>query len=178
MQVLDTVQKRSQTKFLIVIPEKCAGCRICEQICSLTKEGEFNPLNSRIHIVKREWNREWVGVRRQVVCQQCDPPICRSVCPNSAISRDPKTGAMIIDDKKCTKCTLCVKACPFGAIRLHTKKEKIIVCDLCGGHPTCVEWCPEEALKYTSLNLAERRENLDKLLALTESKPIKVVRRK
>jgi carbon-monoxide dehydrogenase iron sulfur subunit len=161
-------------KFLVVIPERCAGCRICEQICSLTKESEFNPTNSRIHIVKKEW----MGIRHQVVCQQCDPPICRSVCPNAAISRDPKTGAMIIDDEKCTRCSLCVKACPFGAIRLDTKKEKVLVCDLCGGHPICVEWCPEDALKYTSLNLVERRENLDKLLGLTEITPVKVVRRK
>jgi carbon-monoxide dehydrogenase iron sulfur subunit len=174
MQVLDTVRKRKQTKFLVVIPEKCAGCRICEQICSLTKDRCFDPINSRIHIVKREWQ----GIRLQVVCQQCDPPICRSVCPNSAISRDPKTGSMRIDDEKCTKCTLCVKACPFGAIRLHTKKKEIVVCDLCGGHPTCVEWCPEEALKYTSMNLVERREKLDKLFDLTEIAQVKGVKKK
>lgn len=155
-------------KFIAVYPDKCAGCMTCSTICSLIKEGEIKPTASRIQLVRREWS----GLYLQVVCQQCDPQICRSACPNSAISRDARTGATLVAPQKCTLCGACVRACPFGAI--HVDKDALIVCDLCGGEPKCVEWCPHEAIKYSHLGLSERRKIMDDVLELrkaTEHKP-------
>lgn len=149
-------------KTLIAYPDKCAGCRACEAVCSLVKEGEISPTASRIHVVRREW----VGLYVQAICQQCDPPICRSVCPSSAISRNEKTGAMLVDSEKCTLCNACVKACPFGAVHVDNDQKAVIVCDLCDGEPECVEWCPHEALKYLHLDLLERRRIMDRILEL------------
>ncbi|NOX97467.1 MAG: electron transfer flavoprotein subunit alpha [Nitrospirae bacterium] len=45
---------------------------------------------------------------------------------------------------KCTGCTKCVPACPFGAIEVKDKKAVILEnCNLCGA---CVEVCPFEAI--------------------------------
>ena len=148
---------------LAVYPDKCAGCMACAEICSLIKEGEIKPTSSRIKIVRREWSGQYL----QVVCQQCDPPVCRSSCPSNAISRDAKTGAMLVDPQKCTLCGACVKACPFGAI--HTGKNSVFICDLCGGEPKCIEWCPHEALKYSHLGLSERRKIMDDVLELKKA---------
>jgi Fe-S-cluster-containing hydrogenase component 2 len=71
---------------------------------------------------------------------------------------------MLVDQKKCTFCGACVKACPFGAI--HADKEAVIVCDLCGGNPKCVEWCPHGAIKYTRLSPSERKKIMGKILKL------------
>jgi len=70
-------------------------------------------------------------------------------------------GIKILEDK-CTGCTLCVKACPFGIIKIvsreevgkpHPKYKKIAVigegCNLCGA---CVEPCSVQAI------LIEREE--------------------
>jgi len=47
--------------------------------------------------------------------------------------------------EKCTGCTLCVKACPFGAIRITDKKAVIDFdkCNLCGA---CVDACKFKAI--------------------------------
>jgi len=47
--------------------------------------------------------------------------------------------------EKCTGCALCVKACPFGAIRIIDKKAVIDLskCNLCGA---CVEACKLKAI--------------------------------
>ena len=126
---------------LAVYPDKCAGCMACAEICSLIKEGEIKPTSSRIKIVRREWSGQYL----QVVCQQCDPPVCRSSCPSNAISRDAKTGA------------------------IHTGKNSVFICDLCGGEPKCIEWCPHEALKYSHLGLSERRKIMDDVLELKKA---------
>ena len=150
-------------KILTVYPDKCAGCMACAEICSLIKRGEIRPNASRVQIVRREW----LGQYLQVVCQQCEPPTCRNACPSSAISRDAKTGAMLVDNQKCTMCGACVKACPFGAI--HVDKNAVIICDLCGGEPRCIEWCPHGAIKYSHLCLTERRKGMDGILELKKT---------
>ncbi len=53
-------------------------------------------------------------------------------------------GIQVIQDK-CTGCTLCVKACPFGAVAVIKKKAIIDLhkCTLCGA---CVEACKFKAI--------------------------------
>ena len=49
-----------------------------------------------------------------------------------------------IDAEKCTRCAVCVSACPFGALEI--KDDKIMVgeaCNLCGA---CRKECPAEAI--------------------------------
>jgi Fe-S-cluster-containing hydrogenase component 2 len=37
----------------------------------------------------------------------------------------------------------------MGAIKLHPNKDTPLLCDQCGGKPSCVEKCPTKALTYT-----------------------------
>ncbi len=55
---------------------------------------------------------------------------------------DAKTGAVIIDEDACTGCLDCADACPFDAIFVGPDNE-VLKCDLCGGDPICVKYCPE-----------------------------------
>ena len=69
-----------------------------------------------------------------------------NACPTGALSKDPKTKAILVDRGKCIGCRKCSEACPFGSITFS--EEKARVCDLCGGDPQCVKACPTGAVSY------------------------------
>lgn len=131
-------------KILMVNPQLCTGCRICELVCSLSRDGECNPLKSCIRVLKLAEE----GIDIPGVCQQCETPLCADVCPVDAISRDLYTGALIIREEICVGCRACSMVCPYGAITMDISKRIMIKCDLCGGDPKCVKFCLTKALIY------------------------------
>ncbi len=145
-------------KVLVINPENCTGCRICELACSLFHEGRCNSAESRITNIKYEELNIYIPMS----CQNCESPVCMEVCPVDAIYRDESTKAILIDDTRCIGCKLCLMACPIGGIALHPITMKVIKCDLCGGEPKCVEFCPDNALEYLSSAEVAIRKRRDK----------------
>lgn len=132
---------------------ECIRCMGCEAICSFMKERMVNPAVSRIRVEPKEL--EWIEgkTNRLVVhriCQQCPGTTpCMKACPvEGAIVKDPQRGTVLIVDSKCTRCQMCVKACPFGAVWYDEKGDRMLKCDQCDGKPECVRWCPVGVLKF------------------------------
>jgi len=67
---------------LIVDQGKCTGCKVCELVCSMAKQGEYNPRKSFIRVLR---NREMdvnvitLGIR----CDFCGQ--CIEWCPTKAL---------------------------------------------------------------------------------------------
>lgn len=145
----------SKRKFVTSDPEKCVGCGICELVCSYQKAKVFNPIRSRIRIVRLP-----PSIYLSVTCRLCEDPACVAACPREAIISNPDTGVLTIDKDKCNGCGWCVEACEFGAITLDPETKVMMACDLCEERPEgpmCIEWCPEEALDLmTRETLAEK----------------------
>lgn len=125
--------------------ENCSGCRLCMLICSYEKYHEFNLSRSRIKI-----NNESKGYYHPAVCERCEEFNCGSACPNEAITKDPETGAPIVNMEKCIECELCIEACEHEAITLSN--EEILICDLCGGEPMCAKYCSYGCLHAVKAN--------------------------
>ena len=53
---------------------------------------------------------------RAMSCEACD--LCRLLCPEMAITRDPVTGVISIDLTYCKGCGICSYICPKGAINM------------------------------------------------------------
>jgi Fe-S-cluster-containing hydrogenase component 2 len=75
---------------------------------------------------------------------------CATACPNEAIVLDQKTGARIIDQKRCKGCRMCQRACPWEMTTFNESTGKASKCFLCNGKPECVDACPTGALRYAS----------------------------
>lgn len=152
-------------KMLIVDHSKCTGCRLCEVVCSVKKNGTANPARARIAVIK--W--ESLCVETPMLCQQCESAPCMVVCPVRALSRDDDMGRVSLDYDLCIGCKFCVAACPFGAMGIDAVTRKVIKCDLCDGDPTCVKFCETKALQYEDSNTAtmtKMREAAEKLSEL------------
>jgi len=141
MRKLEFISRR----FVSVNPSKCVGCSICEFVCALEKEGDPNPLKSRIRVIRLN-----PILNLTVTCRFCENPPCIRACPRDAIKQSEKGGILLIDENKCDGCVLCIQACPYGGMMLHPEKGVVMACDLCNGEPKCIEYCPEEALELVS----------------------------
>ncbi len=139
-----------EQKTFYIRAEFCTGCGLCQLACSLVKEKEANPARSRIFIRRLVID----GLMVPYICVNCKQPPCVEVCRRKAIIKDAQTGWVMIDKEKCNDCTLCVAACPFSAIIVTPEKE-VLLCDVCGGNPKCVEMCPTGAIRF-----AERRQGI------------------
>lgn len=142
----------SEPHVLIIHPERCTGCRICEQGCSLAHTGECNPDRSRIRVVREENDGQLAFFPS--TCMGCDTPPCMTVCPTGAMGTDARTGARMVDGGRCIGCSACAYACPFGACFVDRRQGRAAVCDHCGGDPICARLCPTEALEYVRADKA------------------------
>jgi len=83
------------------------------------------------------------------MCIQCKKPKCLDACPQGAMTRTKDLGTIVIDESLCNECKACVDACQIGAISFEREDESPLICDLCGGDPSCVKWCPFGALEFS-----------------------------
>jgi carbon-monoxide dehydrogenase iron sulfur subunit len=134
-------QTANEKKFVVADIDKCTGCGACELICALEKEKKFDSSFSRIKV-----QRSHQLVNIPVACRLCKNAPCVIACSRDALKQSEETGVIMIDDSKCDNCGWCIETCPYGAIMVHPEKKVVIMCDLCGGQPKCVDWCPEGAL--------------------------------
>jgi len=49
-------------------------------------------------------------------CESCE--VCELLCPDLCITRDEKTGEVLIDLDYCKGCGICASICPKGAIQM------------------------------------------------------------
>ena len=142
----------------------CTGCEICESVCSFVHDGEFNPINTRIHRVRIE-----PLLNAALTCQKCEDAPCIRVCGHKALYKD-KNGSIAVDTERCIGCGFCVRACDFGVISLHIESQKALICDLCEGmkeefidpavgekKPQCVEVCPQKAISLKKSIALEKK---------------------
>ncbi len=130
------------SKQIYVNFERCMNCLGCEVACDREKDGL-----SYISVVL-------IGNRFAVplTCRQCNPAPCVMVCPPQALSLNDDR--VELDAAKCTGCTLCLFACPFGVMGFNKDGKVAAKCDLCisrlkeGRDPACVLTCPSGALLY------------------------------
>ena len=55
-------------------------------------------------------------------CESCE--ICNLLCPDLCITRDEKTGEVLIDLDYCKGCGICASVCPKGAIEMVLEEGK------------------------------------------------------
>ena len=153
---------------LMIDLERCIGCKSCEVACK--QEHGLGPGEYRNKVL-------WLGDAAApgldfltLSCQHCDRPACLRACPVNpkAITKDPETGVVRVDEDRCTGCGECVIACPYGAMGYDGQGHHAVKCDLCGdrrgaGKTTaCASVCPGHAITFGVRDeLIERATTVD-----------------
>lgn len=140
---------------IYVKEESCIGCGLCRVYC----QAEHSQSKDIIKALKRESPHPLPRIRVEskedvsfaIQCRHCDEPWCVYSCLTGAMRRDPESGIVTIDEKKCVGCWTCIVACPYGVLTIDMNNRTIAKCDLCPDReiPVCVANCPNEALVLT-----------------------------
>jgi Fe-S-cluster-containing dehydrogenase component len=152
----------------------CIGCKACIVGCRAANEippetpvslpiwDAPKDLSSRTFNVIKLYKDGTAETKDQVTdgyafikrnCPHCVDANCVSVCPVSAMRKDPITGIVTHHPDVCIGCRYCIFACPFNIPKyeLHDAFGEITKCQFCnhrlkqGKLPGCVEACPTGA---------------------------------
>jgi len=167
---------------MVIDLKKCEGCVTidappqCTQACTM---GHYVP-NGQHWIEVFEAPLPGGGTYfLPVPCQQCESAPCVNVCPVAA-TYHTKEGTVLIDQRRCIGCRMCMAACPYqrrffnwgkpdlppeAAFIEYTPERQIpavvgtvMKCDFCpdmmrmGRLPDCVTGCPMRAIYMGDLN--------------------------
>jgi carbon-monoxide dehydrogenase iron sulfur subunit len=143
-----------QKMILLIDYDTCSGCQSCVVACSMAKAGVFSP--SKALITLRKLEDRCLSI--PVICEHCEDPPCIPVCPTGAITKNPETGVVTVNEVLCTGCRLCSSACPFGPDTIKFHDGKAVLCDLCGGDPQCSRICQQKAVAYMPRTAAAYRK--------------------
>lgn len=168
---------------IVVDVEKCLSCKSCELECAVahSKSKDLLKTLKEIPLPQSRVNVEGLGdISMPMQCRHCEDAPCVTVCPTKAIKKLGIEEPVLVEDKLCIGCKLCVLVCPFGVLKMNKEGKIAIKCDLCiertkkGEEPACVKACPTGAIQYKSIDeiVGEKRGKtaIDYLVLLEDKK--------
>ena len=138
----------------------CINCKACEVACKEENGIDLGAKNHRLWIDVKEVDGDFWNLNPakdsflQMQCQECEDAPCLKACPSKAIYKD-ENSIIRIHEERCDLSLNCVRACPYNARYINTKKmitDKCIFCAdtrLARGETTtaCQVTCPAK-LRY------------------------------
>ncbi|MFC1902179.1 4Fe-4S dicluster domain-containing protein [Chloroflexota bacterium] len=152
---------------------RCTGCNACVIACKQWYDIPPGPIKwLRVY----QWEKGSfpdIDLRvLPIMCFHCQNPVCTKACPNGAIYKEEKYGAVLVDPGKCTGERKCWQACPYGTPQFEGDKPgtKMSKCNMCldrleqGLAPICVLSCSLRALEFGPIEeLREKYGHLGQL---------------
>lgn len=167
---------------------RCIGCRACVSSCKDINNKDPESYNGEtiwdaaqdlsadtLNVIKSfngDAEDEQSFIKRN--CMHCVDPGCVSVCPTSALTKDPVTGIVSYDKDVCIGCRTCMTGCPYNIPKYSYDEVfgEVNKCTFCnqpgverisqGQLPGCAEVCPTGANIFGTRSelLAEAKRRL------------------
>jgi Fe-S-cluster-containing dehydrogenase component len=134
--------------------DRCTGCAACVVACNNENEVSEGLSWRRIHTFNRQRLATAPVFHFTLACNHCLEPACLDGCPANAYTKDPATGAVLIDRDSCMGCQYCAWVCPYEAPQFSANAGVMEKCTFCEHRltddrfPACVTACPTDALRF------------------------------
>ena len=152
---------------------RCIGCNACVIACKQWHDIPPGPAKwMRVY----QWEKGAFPKTRlhimAIPCYHCENPVCVKACPNNALYKEEKYGAVLVDADKCRGTKKCWRACPYGAPQYEGDEPGLVMskCNMCidrleqGLKPICVLSCSMRALEFGPVDeLESKYGNLKRL---------------
>lgn len=145
---------------------RCIGCHSCAIACKQWHDIPPGPIKwMRVY----QWEKGVFPIVKvnilPIPCFHCENPICRKACPNGALYKEEKYGAVLVDTDKCLGTRKCSLACPYGAPQYEGDERgtRMSKCNMCidrleeGLKPICILSCSMRALEFGPLDEVKGR---------------------
>jgi carbon-monoxide dehydrogenase iron sulfur subunit len=149
-------------KRIMIEIDKCNGCKNCNVACMQAHREDDGNIYTLNFSDPRSESRNFIlsgnaGKYVPIFCRHCYEPECVKSCMSGALTKDPESGHVLYDDKRCGACFMCVMNCPFGVPKPdRATRSKVIWCDFCKNDeegPNCVRMCPNKAIRVEEVVL-------------------------
>jgi Fe-S-cluster-containing dehydrogenase component len=146
---------------MVMRQNHCIDCELCMEACVRTNH--VPDYGWRTIILERSRPIGRGATERifmPILCNQCNQPPCVRVCPTVATYKDPTTGIVVMENRKCIGCKTCMAACPYNARYFNEETRAVDKCDFCyesrlsKGMTTtaCSEACPADVRVFGDLS--------------------------
>ncbi|WP_309386177.1 DmsC/YnfH family molybdoenzyme membrane anchor subunit [Cerasicoccus frondis] len=138
--------------------DRCTGCKACVAGCHSLNGLEENETWRDVGLIQGVRENKAYQQTITTACHHCVDPGCLNGCPVNAYEKDPKTGIVLHLDDQCIGCQYCVLKCPYDVPKYSKRLGIVRKCDMCysrlsvGEAPACVQSCPTEAIRITTVS--------------------------
>lgn len=161
---------------MVIDLKTCIGCNACTMACKAEHATPSKVFYAKV--LEKEVGK-FPAARRiflPVLCNHCENPICRDVCPTGATYKR-EDGIVMVDYDKCIGCRACMEACPYWArtyyegngayypgertpfeeVKQNFPEGVVMKCNFCahrvdqGIDPACVQTCPTDCRIFGDL---------------------------
>ena len=144
---------------MVIRQSLCIDCEKCVEACNKTNHVPEYGYRTRILTRKYQGQLDKKVEFIPVLCNHCNDAPCVRACPTKATYKDPVTGIVRMESKKCIGCKTCMLACPYDARYFSAERHAIDKCDFCweerlskGETQTgCSSACPTGARTFGNL---------------------------
>jgi formate dehydrogenase iron-sulfur subunit len=137
--------------------DACTGCKSCVTACHNLNGLDDDETWRAVGLLAGGTAAAPYQQHVTTACHHCVDPACMAGCPVDAYAKDPITGIVRHLDDQCIGCQYCTLTCPFDVPQFSAKRGIVRKCDMCQGRlavgeaPACVQACPTEAIRITTV---------------------------